>query len=88
MFPIGNMGDSTLHTPDELGDAIRRRRQALGLRQEDLALTAGTGRRFIIDLESGKRTTRLDPLFRVLAALGLEITLAAPGPADGDVSRD
>ena len=37
-----------------LGDRIRETRKLLGVTQKDLALTAGTGLRFIIELEKGK----------------------------------
>jgi HTH-type transcriptional regulator/antitoxin HipB len=61
----------------ELGEAVRRARKSKGLRQADLGLAAGTGRRFIIDLESGKSTVRLGEVLRVLQALGLKVDLQA-----------
>lgn len=82
MFPCGNM--SRIATPTELGSLIRATRRAQGLQQEDLALAAGTGRRFIIDLERGKATAQLGATLRVLAALGLAVHIAPPGePASG-----
>jgi y4mF family transcriptional regulator len=89
MFPIGNMANQTVRTSAQLGELIRQRRKALDLRQADLALAAGTGRRFIIDLESGKQTTRLDALFRVLAALGVGIKLVEVGGfGESDAPRE
>jgi y4mF family transcriptional regulator len=59
----------------ELGEAVRRARKAKGLRQTELALAAGTGRRFIVDLEHGKQTAQLGEVLRVLRALGLKVDL-------------
>src|SRR5262249_5108707 len=36
------------------GSLIRSRRKGLNMRQDDLALATGVGRRFLIDLEAGK----------------------------------
>ena len=41
-------------TTEHIGDLIRETRKSLGLTQKDLALTSGTGLRFIIELEKGK----------------------------------
>ncbi len=60
-----------------LGAAIRRRRRALGLTQQDLARFAGCGPAFLYDLERGKPSLRLDKVLDVLDVLGLELRLAA-----------
>jgi y4mF family transcriptional regulator len=72
MFPHRNMNVSSA---SELGEAVRRARKAKGLRQAELALAAGTGRRFIVDLEHGKQTAQLGEVLRVLRALGLKVDL-------------
>jgi y4mF family transcriptional regulator len=64
-----------IHTPEDLARALRAARHERGLTQDDLALASGTGRRFIGDLESGKRTVRLDSVLAVVAALGLRVEL-------------
>lgn len=56
---------------ETFGDLVRARRKALGLRQEDVALAAGVGRRFVIELEAGKSTCQLGPTLLVAAALGI-----------------
>lgn len=71
IFPIGNMEQIT--TPADIGAAVRRARKAAGLRQDDLAGLAGVGTRFLIELEAGKPTMRLDKLLAVLATLGIEL---------------
>ena len=62
-------------TPTELGALIRQRRKQLKVTQKDLALTCGTGLRFIIELEKGKMTCQIGKAFAVLQALGLELNL-------------
>jgi HTH-type transcriptional regulator / antitoxin HipB len=56
-----------------LGEAIRNRRTALGLRQQDLALTANVGIRFIVDIENGKETCQIGLTLRLLKALGIDL---------------
>ena len=41
------------------GALIRSRRKALQMRQDQLALATGVGRRFLIDLEAGKPSCQL-----------------------------
>jgi y4mF family transcriptional regulator len=60
----------TIHTTDQLGTALRTARKQLGLTQPQLALAAGVGTRFIVDLEAGKPTVRLEHVLRVIDALG------------------
>ena len=61
---------SVIDTPAALGLAARTARKRLGLTQPQLALAAGVGVRFIVDLEAGKPTLRLENILRVLHALG------------------
>lgn len=62
-----------IEIPADLGAAVRHARRQQGLRQEDLALGAGTGLRFIGELERGKPTVQLDATLRVLHALGITL---------------
>jgi HTH-type transcriptional regulator / antitoxin HipB len=64
-----------IHTPQQLGEALRTARKQLALTQSQLALAAGVGVRFIVDLEAGKPTLRLETVLRVIDALGGEINL-------------
>ncbi|WP_202839438.1 helix-turn-helix transcriptional regulator [Luteimonas saliphila] len=56
-----------------LGGAVRRARKAYGLTQSQLAGLAGTGLRFISELERGKPNVALDKVLAVLAVLGLRL---------------
>jgi HTH-type transcriptional regulator/antitoxin HipB len=67
-------------SPEMLGQLVRETRKALGATQKDLALTSGTGIRFIIDLEKGKPTAQLGKVMIVLQNLGLRMELKAPEP--------
>ena len=66
----------TIHTSQDLGVALKAARKQLALTQAQLALAAGVGLRFIVDLEAGKPTLRLENVLRVIAALGGELQLA------------
>lgn len=52
--------------------------------QKDLALTSGTGVRFIIDLEKGKPTCQLGKVLTVLHTLGISISLTPPPQVKAD----
>lgn len=73
-----------MQSPQQLGNALRSARKQLGLTQPQLALAAGVGVRFIVELEAGKPTVRLGHVMRVVDALGGEIQLAGLPPAAPD----
>jgi len=54
----------------EIGQRIREIRQRQGVSQETLAGLAGTGQRYVSELERGKATARLGEMLKVLNALG------------------
>lgn len=60
-------------TVAEIGARIREIRKAQGVSQETLAGLAGTGQRYISELERGKTTARLGEMLKVLNALGAGI---------------
>lgn len=59
------------HEAKAFGRLIRERRKELGMRQEDVVLATGVGRRYLIELESGKPTARLGPALMIARQLGL-----------------
>ena len=67
---------TAIKTPKDLGEMLRRARKQLGLTQPQLALAAGVGVRFIVELEAGKSTIRLEGVLRVIHALGGELSLS------------
>lgn len=71
------------HEPDAgrvepLGEAVRRRRRELGLRQAELADLAGCSQRFVHTVEHGKPSLQLDKILDLLDVLGLGL-LVVPG---------
>ena len=77
---------TAIKSPQKLGDALRSARKRLGLTQPQLALAAGVGVRFIVDLEGGKPTVRLDSVLRVIDALGGVINLEGLPSSSSEVS--
>ena len=59
-----------LLTSQDIGARIREIRKAQGVSQETLAGLAGTGQRYISELERGKSTARIGEMLKVLDALG------------------
>lgn len=69
----------------DLGLALRQARKALHLTQSELALAAGVGVRFLVELEAGKPTVRLEHVLRVIDALGGSLQLSGLA---GEIGRD
>jgi y4mF family transcriptional regulator len=66
------------YTSQQIGSLIKVTRKSLGVTQKDLALTSGTGLRFIIDLEKGKETCEIGKALTILQTLGIKLTLTPP----------
>lgn len=66
------------YTTTDIGKLVRDTRKALGVSQHDLALTSGTGQRFISELENGKSTCQLGKALVVLQTLGIKLQLKSP----------
>jgi y4mF family transcriptional regulator len=62
-----------LHAASAFGSLIRSRRKELKMRQNDVALATGVGRRFLIELEAGKPSCQLGRSLAVADALGLKL---------------
>ena len=75
-LPIGNDNEPiSIHSTEDLGSVLRSRRKKQKMTQSDLAALAGTGVRYIVDLENGKPTARIGPALKLIEWLGLEITI-------------
>lgn len=79
---------TSIHSTQQLGQALRAARKHLGLTQSKLALAAGVGLRFIVDLEAGKPTLRLVNVLRVIEALGGNLNLSGLPAASEASGRD
>jgi HTH-type transcriptional regulator / antitoxin HipB len=70
------------YTTQAIGQIIRESRKRLGVTQKDLALTSGTGLRFVIDLEKGKETCQIGKVLTVLQTLGIKLALTPPAVSE------
>ena len=64
---------------NNIAEFIKRERKKTGLTQEEFALRAGLGLRFVRELEQGKETVRLDKVNQALGMFGMK---AVPGEID------
>jgi HTH-type transcriptional regulator / antitoxin HipB len=76
------------HTPKQIGAMVKAARKTMGVTQKELALTSGTGLRFIIDLEKGKPTCQFGKVLTVLQTAGIELNLALPNSIKGIGKKD
>jgi transcriptional regulator with XRE-family HTH domain len=67
------LDERALQAATAFGALIRMRRKQLKMRQSDLALATGVGRRFLIELEAGKPSCQLGRSLAVGEALGLKL---------------
>ena len=63
----------------QIGQNIKTLRSEAGLTQEEFAMRAGLGLRFVRELEQGKETVRMDKVNQALAMFGMQ---AVPGRKD------
>jgi len=68
---------------EQLGAIVQARRKQLKVTQKELAMTCGSGLRFIGDLENGKPTCQIGKIFQVMQALGLEVSAEARDGSGG-----
>lgn len=62
-----------LGSADELGETLRAARIRKCMSQQEVALAAGVGRRFVSELEGGKATAEIGRVFAVCRVVGLAI---------------
>lgn len=67
-----------IRTAKELGILVRQVRLSQKMTQSALAGAAGTGVRFIVDLEKGKPTCALDKALRIAFMLGIRLMAEVP----------
>ncbi len=65
-------------TVGEIGALVKAERRRQGITQMQLAGIAGTGIRFISDLENGKGTIQVQKLLKVIQTLGLGLFIYSP----------
>jgi y4mF family transcriptional regulator len=67
-----------LKTVTEIGRLVREERKRQNVTQLQLAGLAGTGIRYVSDLENGKGTIQVQKLLKVIQTLGLGMFLFSP----------
>lgn len=60
---------------NKVGQYIKEQRKKAGLTQEEFAIRAGLGLRFVRELEQGKETVRLDKVNQALSMFGMEVVV-------------
>ena len=83
ILPLGNAGDVRmkhieLKTVKEIGNLVRDERKRQNVTQLQLAGLAGTGIRFVSDLENGKGTIQVQKLLKIVHTLGLGLFVFSP----------
>ena len=61
----------------DIGQRIQTARKKQGLSQEELAMLANVGRRFVVELEQGKATAQIGKVLQVLHALDLGVQVVS-----------
>lgn len=72
----------TVRSTESIGEVVQQLRREQKLLQIDLAGLAGTGNRFIVDLEKGKPTLQMQKVLDVLDLMGLEVSIRRKGSAE------
>lgn len=67
--------EQLVYSPKSLGIAIKRQRKAKKLNQSDVGRAFKIEQTTVSNIEQGAPGTRLQTLFRILAALDLEIVI-------------
>ncbi|OLO04619.1 type II toxin-antitoxin system Y4mF family antitoxin [Salinicola socius] len=72
----------TVRSTEAIGEIVQQLRREQKLLQADLAGLAGTGNRFVVDLEKGKPTLQMQKVLDVLDLMGLEVSIRRKGSAE------
>lgn len=67
--------DQVIFSPKSLGSAIKRQRKAKKLTQKEAGSAFNLDQTTVSSIEQGAPGTRLETLFRMLAALNLEVVI-------------
>lgn len=73
----------TVESVADLGLPLRAARKGARVRLDDLADIAGVSKQFVSDVEYGKQTVQLGRVLKLLAEMGLQLTVDLPPAADG-----
>jgi HTH-type transcriptional regulator/antitoxin HipB len=82
------MTDQIARNPKQAGEAVRRRRRALGMTQVDIAEKTSLRPATISGVEAGGQGTQLRTLFDILTALDLELVVRPRSKESTDKIED
>jgi HTH-type transcriptional regulator/antitoxin HipB len=71
-----------VRTARQLGAVMGNERRRQGLTQQSLSELTGVGQKTISQIEAGKKGVKLETVFALLAALGLELKMDTRSRAD------
>ena len=75
-------------SPESLGAALRQERKKKGLSQTDVGKSVGIDQPTVSRVEKGNPGTELGTVFRLLAALDLELAMQSRQRSAGDTKGD
>jgi HTH-type transcriptional regulator/antitoxin HipB len=76
---LRDMTDYTISTPQQLGAVLQGYRRELGLTQKDVGTKVGLAQNAVSQIEGAPERVSLFRLFRLLAALDLELVVRPRG---------
>ncbi|HUZ18542.1 MAG TPA: helix-turn-helix domain-containing protein [Spirochaetia bacterium] len=79
--------DYNVHTPSQLATAVKSRRKIRKLTQQEVAGRVGLLPKTVSALENNPNTSSVDSLFKLLAALDLELVVRTKDEAAGSGGR-
>lgn len=77
----------TIRTVPDLGLALRATRRSAKVRLDDLAGMAGVSKQFVSDVEYGKSTVQFGLVLKLLAEIGVVLTVDIPEAATTDLAK-
>ena len=79
---MGNMDIDEALLYQRVGKSVRGRRKEVGMTQAQLAAEVGVLRTSVTNIETGRQKAPLHVLFRICAALGVEVATVIPEYAE------
>jgi len=70
-----------IRTVSDLGLVLRAVRKSQGVRLDDVAGSAGVGHVFVRDVEHGKETVQMGRVLKLLAEIGIALSIEVPADA-------
>lgn len=79
MYATNTPGETYIWEGSDLGAALRRRRQSLGIRQADAARDLGYSSRLLSEMENGRDTVAYGKILRYAGYLAMDIVVRERG---------